>query len=83
MSKQNMYDHMLKRFREYNGAYFDAKKILDEDTSLRELPVDSVCGRDCKKVVDAGMALMEASDPGAYDEIAKAIFSAVEIYWRG
>jgi hypothetical protein len=57
------------------------------DTSLRDLPLDSSCGKDCGKAIDAGVALREHAREavgGEFDrQIADITERIVTIYWRG
>lgn len=56
-----------------------------EDESLRDLPVESVCGRDCKRAIDAGAALMAAVDrhPDVVADVRSAVERSVSIFWVG
>jgi hypothetical protein len=74
--------------------YFNSKLgTPPSDESLKELPVDSVCGAECKSAIDAGAALIqhlrsafgrgdERSEDRAHD-IFYTVDSIVECYWRG
>lgn len=57
-----------------------------EDQTLRELPVDSECGRDCAKAIFAARALLdhvEASGAPRLPDVIEAVDHIVQIYWRG
>lgn len=57
--------------------------VEPEDQTLKNLPLDSTCGRDCWKVILAGYALVNVSDSAVRDEIMQTIESAIAVYWRG
>jgi hypothetical protein len=64
-------------------AYFS--EIFGEmpsDDTLMDLPVNSPCGADCKKVIDAGKRLADLSADIRQDLI-QLIDSQVETFWRG
>lgn len=66
--------------------YFVAQlKLPPDDTSLRDLPVDSPCGHDCKVVIDKAVEFLAVCDPHdtIRDLTAQAASEAVGIYWRG
>lgn len=61
--------------------------VCPEDETLRELPVDSPCGEDCKKAIDAAEELLTHMGAAGCSEhraaVLAAVFEIVEIYWRG
>lgn len=74
--------------------YFE--ELLDEtpkDDTLKELPVDSVCGQACKNVIDAAAAwidhrYMALGDDANLsddfnDELIQQTACIVEVLWRG
>lgn len=57
-----------------------------EDETLRELPVDSPCGADCKNAIDTGVAFAKHTKqayPETVDAVAQLAYETVEVYWRG
>ena len=59
------------------------------DESLRELPVTSNCGEDCRKAIFAAKQLIDcvrmavgAGTPGEQD-IISAVDHTIRVYWRG
>lgn len=67
-------------------------KLLGEDPSddtLRDLPVDSNCGDDCKKAIDAAATLLErAAMAGTVSfqdckAIRRATDEIIVTFWRG
>lgn len=60
-----------------------------DDASLRQLPLDSNCGDDCKGAIDAAKGLLFHSqqargyDPDLRDFILNETHHIVQIYWRG
>lgn len=53
------------------------------DPSYHELPIDSVCGADCKKAIDAGKALAAAVDPSVRWEVIDVVTHACNVCWFG
>jgi hypothetical protein len=53
------------------------------EPTLRKLHVDSPCGADCKKVIDAAKVLLDLVDPLARPEIIDGVNTAVEVFWIG
>lgn len=60
------------------------------DRSLRKLPCDSPCGKECVAAIDAARALVEAigcasgeSHAHLKRNVIEAAEHAVEIFWRG
>lgn len=55
------------------------------DDTLRNLPVDSECGRTCKRSIDAAAVLLSVSDP--HPEVRGPIIEGTEmtvsIFWNG
>lgn len=69
---KNIYDYFTELF----GANPD-------DTTLRKLPVESVVGRRCREIIDAGNDLIALLDPAVDTRpIVEAIEHAVMIEWR-
>ena len=65
-------------------AYFLARVGRNPcDESLRDLPVTSECGADCKRVIDAGVAFRDTVDTFFKPLVASVIEDAVAILWRG
>ena len=67
--------------------YF-ARKLgaVPADKTFKDLPVDSNCGDDCKKAIDAAATLIDAdSNAGGINrEVIRDIaFHACQVYWRG
>jgi hypothetical protein len=59
--------------------------VAHSDDNLRELPVDSLCGRDCCAAINAAKVFAEharrAND--CADEVIYICDRIVSIYWRG
>lgn len=67
--------------------YFVAKLgDAPSDETLKQLPVDSVCGAECKTAIDRAAAFIESvrlagiGDPSIVVDMAS---DAVEVFWRG
>jgi hypothetical protein len=74
----NMYDYIVKVLEQEGNP--------DLDKSLRDLPVDSECGRICKRIVDTTRANFDAIafvDPDTAVEVYELGIKAVMISWRG
>ena len=54
----------------------------DED-SLKELPINSPCGLDCVKVINAAKIFLEAADISCTNKIISICNEAIETYWIG
>jgi len=70
----NVYDYFTRAFG-----------VEPQDTSLRELPVGSPCGADCKRVIDAASLYLQIADTHleVKQPLVKSVNAAVEIFWRG
>jgi hypothetical protein len=76
------WDAPLKGFSVF--GYFRQKFGIDpRDESLIELALDSPCGQDCRRVIDAAHQFFIAADPAVHPKIREAANMAVEIFWRG
>jgi hypothetical protein len=53
------------------------------DLHLDQLPLDSICGGDCQKVIDAGAAMLAVVDPALKNDVRQLTEDAVAIYWLG
>jgi hypothetical protein len=53
------------------------------ERTLRNLPVASPCGEQCKAAVDAAKAFKDATDSSVHAEIIEAANHAIEVYWIG
>jgi len=67
--------------------YFKAKLgSAPSDATLQKLAVDSNCGQDCQRIIDAAVPVIEAAnmaEPEIANTIIAQIDSAVRIFWRG
>lgn len=56
-----------------------------EDATLSGLSINSPCGKDCVKVIDAAKNLLAVADPhpDVVNPILKGTNAAVEVFWRG
>lgn len=67
--------------------YFTEKMgCTPEDESLRELPVYSNCGDDCRKAIDRAWEFarcVEAADPDMLPGLITMLERTISIYWRG
>jgi len=54
-----------------------------KDETLKKLPLEAPCGKDCQRAIDAAAAFIQASDPAVHSEIRAALNHALEIFWRG
>ena len=67
--------------------YFNCQLgVKPADETFKKLPVDSPCGDDCKKAIDAAVTLIEADDNagGRNCKVIRDIaFHACQVYWRG
>jgi len=58
--------------------------VAPRDPTLRQLPLVSPCGADCKAVIDAASAYLKIADP--HPSVRRPFFesvnAAVEILWR-
>ena len=52
------------------------------DETLRELPLESPCGRDCKQAIDEAALQLRKPEPDT-DAIVRNASDQVEIFWRG
>lgn len=62
--------------------------VVPKDESLRDLPRDSNCGRDCEKAIEAAKAFIDAINMafGADERVAvirEIANDVVQVYWRG
>lgn len=65
-------------------TYFEQRlKAVPEDITLNKLKADSVCGRDCLRVIDAAAEFLKVTDPSVRPIIIAAANAAVEVFWRG
>jgi hypothetical protein len=65
-------------------AYF--KQVIGSapsDATLKQLPLKSPCGKDCKRVIDAGQRFIKQVDPCVHDQLINVIDDAVVVLWRG
>ena len=59
------------------------------DESLRELPMDSNCGRDCEKVIASAAIMLEGArvagttGAGVRATVLSLVNDTVEVFWRG
>jgi len=55
------------------------------DKSLFQLPVDSPCGADCKRVIDLAKAFLDAAgrETSVRPHVLAAVNEAIETFWRG
>jgi len=67
--------------RDYFVAMFACLPARDLDLGM--LPMDSACGEDCLKVIDAGAALVRVVDPASKHAVIKVVEDAIAIYWIG
>jgi hypothetical protein len=71
----NVYDY----FREQLGR-------IPFDSSLRELPLDSGCGQDCRTAIDRAAKLKQTADMAA-DDLGRMVVGVADdvcrIFWRG
>lgn len=79
----NIFDYFTKRLGIKPTGVIYNREYLEGVKSLRELPVKSACGKDCKRVIVKAQDLMLVSDPAAHDSIRTAALTAVMIYWVG
>ena len=58
---------------------------IPSDHSLKDLPVDSGCGQDCKRIIDEYAKLKGMVDPHprCVGPLIQSASACVEIYWRG
>jgi hypothetical protein len=73
-----------------NSVYNYFKVVLDSepgDISLESLPLDSACGRSCKKAIDAAAAFLvhvrASIGSEATHEIIETTDLVCQVYWRG
>lgn len=67
-------------------AYFKSQLGHDpQDGTLADLPLDSPCGQDCRKLIDAAKAYLDLADshPSVRDPLLESVNHAVEVCWRG
>lgn len=59
--------------------------IEPSDESLKELPLDSDCGEDCRLAIDAGIAFYRATydAQGGYQDIPRLTEQTISVFWRG
>lgn len=59
--------------------------VYPKDPTLKELPIDSVCGMDCVNVINAAKIYKKIADP--HPDVVKPLIQsvnvAIEILWRG
>lgn len=72
----------MKTIYEYYVKAFDSEP---QDETLQELPIESGCGEDCKKAIDAGVELAkhEKAAHGSTIETALLVETIISTYWRG
>jgi len=66
--------------------YFRNKLDADpQDETLRDLPINSGCGRDCKRIIDAYAKLKAKIDPHPHcvDPLVESARACISIYWHG
>ena len=60
-----------------------------KDSSLTDLRVDSNCGDDCKRAIDAAATLLDCMQTAGADateytaQIIESVDRTCQIYWRG
>jgi len=54
-----------------------------EEKSLKELPVTSPCGLDCKKLIDRGALVNETIDRCCRKDLLNLIEQGVNVFWIG
>lgn len=64
--------------------YFNSKLYENpQDSTLKDLSLNTPCGKACSKAIDAAHRFMQASDPSVHPVIVMAANQAVEVFWRG
>lgn len=71
----NVYDYFVQQLG-----------YVPNDETLRDLPVDTVCGADCTQAIDAALAFYKLTAKAVghqyQSEIAKICAHTVGVYWR-
>lgn len=81
----NIHEYWLQELGPLSTDLSDSDRFDD----MQELPVDSPCGDDCKKAIDAGKALIAmvrmALGENSADEkrIIEITWNTVAIFWWG
>lgn len=59
--------------------------VWPNDQSLKDLSVDTVCGKDCRAVIDAAAKILEMVGDlrDVQVPLLEATNAAVEVLWRG
>ncbi len=67
--------------------YFQAlqQPLPADDSGLQDFPMDSVCGEDCRKIIDTACALLAVCDPHpcVVDPILAGVRAAIGIVCFG
>jgi hypothetical protein len=66
--------------------YFAAQLgCAPENETLRDLAVETACGLDCRKVIDAARAYLAAADshPDVREPLIDSVNAAVNVLWIG
>jgi hypothetical protein len=70
--------------------YFKSQLGHDPDdyadgSTLADLPLDSPCGQDCKKAIDAAKAYLDLADshPSVVEPLIESVNAAVACFWVG
>jgi hypothetical protein len=69
---ETVYDYFLEKL-----------EWMPADETLKALFLSSPCGQDCKRAIDAAVAMIAVCDKAVREEIAFCAYQSVEIFWHG